>query len=72
MHLLCISYRIFHLHLRRLYLHACMHTAYVPDDLRGQKRASGLLEPDLKMVMNYCVGAGNQIWLMFLTGEPFL
>lgn len=30
----------------------------------GQKTASDPLEPELQMVMSYCVGAGNQTWVV--------
>lgn len=55
---------IFILYGRVFCLHVCMHTARVPGDLRGQKRALDLVELEVMMVVSPHVGARNATWLL--------
>lgn len=47
-----------------MFLHVRLYTMFVPGDCKGQKRASDPLELDLKTIMSYQVGAGNQILVL--------
>lgn len=54
-----------------------VHGLYACSTHRGQKRASGCLELELRMVMSHLVDAGNQILALsksalLLTTEPTL
>jgi hypothetical protein len=50
-----------------MYVIACMYvcTPYIYYDQKVQKRASGSLEPELKTVVSYQLGLGNQSWVLY-------
>lgn len=47
-----------------------MHTARVPGDLRGQKRAFDLVELEVMMVVSPHGGARNGTWLLCKCPKP--
>lgn len=42
----------------------CVCAMYMPDILKGQKRASDTSVSELQMLVRCHVGAGNQVWLL--------
>ena len=47
----------------------CIYTAYVYSASGGEKRASRCPELELQAVVSCDVGAGNQIWILWKSGQ---
>ena len=56
-------YKFIHFVLCVFCLHVCICTTFLLGAHGGQKRVLDSLEIELWVVINHCVGAGNQTWV---------